>query len=349
MSQETMQALIQWGPAAGDMALREILVPNTGEDEVLLRVAAVGVCGTDVHQLFEGPTHAAKLPITLGHEFAGTVEGVGRGVRGYHEGDRVVSETAASVCGTCALCRAGSYNLCPYRKGFGYGRDGAMAGYVAVPERCLHRLPDSLTFELAALTEPCCVAYNAMVERSSVRPGDSVLVLGPGPIGLLCLVMARLSGATTLIAAGRSADAPRLDLARRLGATITVDVENEDLAEAARGAGDGLGVDVVVDATGASAPFGAAMEAVRPLGQIVKVGWGHEPLGLSLDPIVRKAVSVHGSFSHTWNTWERVIRMLDSGQIPAVDLIGYVGSLEGWRRGFEEMHGGRVAKSVLTP
>ena len=346
MSERTMTAVVHWGREPGQVELREAPVPEPGEGEVLLRVGAVGVCGTDVH-VYHSPSPFSSLPVTLGHEFTGTIAAVGARVEGWREGDRVVSETAAYVCGKCAYCRGGNYNLCPHRRGFGYRADGAMAPWVRVPTRCLHRIPDGLSFETAALTEPCCVAYNALVERSSVRPGDSVLVLGPGPIGLLCLALARLWGAGTTIVAGLPTDAPRLEIARSLGATHAVEVQQ--VGELVRGLGDGYGVDVVVDATGVSAALGTAMEAVRPLGRIVKVGWGHQPLGLSLDPIVAKAVTLSGSFSHTYNTWERVIALLSSGQLDPSPLIGLRGPLEGWLDGFEQMHAGRIAKAVLLP
>ena len=162
----------------------------------------MSVCGSDVHQAWATNSWPVNVPVTLGHEFGGTVAAAGRDVKSVREGDRVVSETAAVICGTCLMCRTGRYNLCPSRKGFGYGINGAMADYVRVPERCLHHVPDSLPFELACLTEPHCVAYNAMCGNATIRPGDTVVVLGPGPIGLLCARMAALSGANPLIVAG---------------------------------------------------------------------------------------------------------------------------------------------------
>src|SRR5204863_154332 len=131
-----------------------------------------------------------------------TVAKAGRAVKGVREGDRVVSETAAVICGECLLCRTGRYNLCPDRKGFGYGINGAMASFVKVPARCLHAIPDTLPFTLACLAEPHAVAYNAMCVNSTIRPGDLVVVLGPGPIGLLCARMAALAGADPLIVVG---------------------------------------------------------------------------------------------------------------------------------------------------
>ncbi len=254
-----MPAVVQYGLAAGEVELRELPQPQPGEGEAVLAVGAVGVCGSDVHQFRATQSWPVATPVVLGHEFTGTVAALGPGVQDLQEGDRVVSETAAFICGVCALCRSGNYNLCPRRKGFGYGIDGAMAGYVRVPARCLHRIPEHLPFETTALTEPACVAYNAVVERSTLRPGDSVLVIGPGPIGLLCLLMARLRGASTTIVAGLSRDASRLALARTLGASQTVEIDTMDALETVRGTSDGLGVDLVIDAAGAAGAFALAL------------------------------------------------------------------------------------------
>lgn len=349
MSHALMPALVQWGLEPGQVELREVEVPEIGDDEVLLRVGAVGVCGSDVHQYHATHSWPVNIPVTLGHEFAGTIAASGRHVRQWREGERVVSETAAHICGRCIFCRSGNYNVCPERKGFGYGINGAMTQWVRVPARCLHQMPQGLDFEAAALTEPCCVAYNAVVERSRLKPGDAVFVLGPGPIGLLCLMMARLQGAGTIVMAGLSADAARLELARQLGATHTLDLQTRDAGDFMRSIGDGLGADIVIDAAGASGAFAAAMQVVRPLGQITKVGWGPKPLDFSLDPIVQKAVTVNGSFSHTYATWERVIALLAGGQLDVSPLVGLQGALSDWKKGFDGMHNGDFAKAVLRP
>lgn len=346
MSTRTMPAVVQYALEPGGVELRERPTPEPAPGEVVLRVGAVGVCGSDVHQLHGTQSWAVNVPVVLGHEFAGTVAAAPAGAA-FREGDRVVSETAARICGHCALCRSGAYNLCPERLGFGYGADGAMAVEVAVPERCLHPIPDALAWEVAALAEPSCVAYTAIVERCELRPGDTVLVLGPGPIGLLCLLLARLQGAGAVVVAGRESDGPRLALARRLGAAHAVSAD--EALEVVRGLFDGLGADVVVDAAGASEAFGLAMEAVRPMGRIVKVGWGPEPLGRSLDPLVRKAATVTGSFSHTYRTWERVVELLGSGALDPRPLIGMELGLEAWRTGFDAMRDGEIVKAVLRP
>src|SRR3954464_15732748 len=224
-----MSAVVHFALEPGAVELREIAVPDIADDQVLLQVGAVSVCGSDVHQAHNTHSWPVNVPVVLGHEFGGTVARLGRSVRGFKEGDRVVSETAAHICGDCMLCRTGLYNLCPTRKGFGYGIDGAMASYVKVPARCLHRIPDTLPFDLACLAEPHSVAYNAMCVNSTIRPGDLVVVLGPGPIGLLCARMAALAGADPLIVVGLTADRPRLETATRLGATRVVNAQEENV------------------------------------------------------------------------------------------------------------------------
>jgi len=344
-----MTGVVQYDLIPHSVELRELEMPEIGEEDVLLQVGAVSVCGSDVHQYHGTQSWPVRTPVVLGHEFGGIVARTGKRVRGFKEGDRVVSETAASICGQCMYCRSGEYNLCPQRKGFGYGINGAMSNYVAVPERCLHHIPDELPFERAALTEPCCVAYNCVAVKSKVRPGDTVVVFGPGPIGLLCAEMARINGAGTLIIAGMPQDASRLEAARQLGVTHAVNVMETNLTDLVHSVGDGLGAHLVVDAAGASAALKSAMEIVRPAGQITKVGWGPQPLNFSLDPLVQKAVTLQGSFSHTFQNWEQVVSMLASGQINLQPVISRIGGLEDWKDCFDGMHDGNYVKSVIRP
>jgi L-iditol 2-dehydrogenase len=343
---ESMPALVNYAREPLSVELREVPVPEIGEQDVLLRVGAVSVCGSDLHQWQGSHSWPVNYPCILGHEFAGTVEEAGARVACFREGDRVVSETAAVIDETSPLSRCGLYNLDRGRRGFGYGVNGAMTQYVRVPERCLHRIPDSLPFERAALTEPCCVAYNAVCMNGRVRPGDTVLVLGPGPIGLLCATMAKLSGAGCVIVAGLPADEFRLAVARELGADVTL---SGGVLEYIAQLRDGLGVDVAIDASGSSATLEMALQAVRPAGQIIKVGWGPQPMQFSLDPLVQKNVTLTGSFSHNWPVWERVISMIVAGQIDLSPVISRIASLTDWLDCFEKMHSGEHVKAVLTP
>jgi alcohol dehydrogenase/L-iditol 2-dehydrogenase len=339
----THPAVVNFAVEKHSVELRQLPAPDIAPDDVLLQVAAVGVCGSDLHQWTSDHSWQVNYPVVLGHEFAGTIARVGANVTAWKEGDRVVSETAAVIDPNSPLTRCGLYNLDPTRKGFGYGVNGAMTKFIRVPSRILHRVPANLPLEIAALTEPCCVAFNAVVSNARIKPGDRVVVFGPGPIGLLCAAMARLCGAEVAVV-GLERDRERLNIAKQYGCTPIV----EGLEAWAKEI-DGLGVEGVVDAAGVSATLKMAMQIVRPNGWISKVGWGPQPLNFSLDPLVQKNITLQGSFSHNWPIWERVIRLLATGQLDVKPIIGGTWPLEQWHDAFEAMHSGKIAKAVLKP
>lgn len=336
-------AVVNYAPEKGSVEIREIDIPAIADEDVLLEVANAGVCGSDLHQWTADHSWPVNYPVVLGHEFGGIIVETGSRVTGWKEGDRVVSETAAVIDLNNPMTKVGLYNLDPSRKGFGYGVNGAMTRYVRVPARCLHKVTDNLPFEQACLTEPCCVAYSAVVENSRIKPGDRVIVLGPGTIGILCAAMAKLCGADVAVV-GLEADRHRLEIAKQYGCEVIV---GEATAWAMQR--DGLGTDCVVDAAGASITLKFALQLVRPNGQITKVGWGRDPLNFSLDPLVQKNIRLQGSFSHNWPMWERVLALLSNGQLNVKPIIGGVWPISEWRTAFEKMHTGEVVKSVVKP
>ena len=337
-------AVINYSSEAGSVDLREIERPSTGPDDVIVEVGAVGVCGSDIHQWHSSHSWPVNYPVVLGHEFGGRIIELGERVNGWSIDEMVVSETAAIINSDSPMSRVGLYNLDKDRKGFGYGVNGAMTKFVKVPSRCLHRVPDGVPIENAALTEPCCVAYNAVINNASIKPGDRVLVLGPGPIGILCGIFAKMAGADTAIK-GLVSDSSRLEVAQKSyglkALTEGADVWVRDL--------DGLGADVVVDAAGVSESLKMAIDLVRPNGTIVKVGWGPKPIDFSLDPVVQKNVKIQGSFSHNWPVWEKVLGLMGNGSLDVSALIGEKADLSQWKFAFEQMDKGKVVKSVLFP
>lgn len=336
-------AVVNYAPEKGSVEIREIERPDFGDDDILLEVANVGVCGSDLHQWTADHSWPVNYPVVLGHEFGGHIHSVGKNVQGWKEGDRVVSETAAIIDQNSPLTRQGLYNLDPTRKGFGYGVNGAMTRFVRVPSRILHKVPDALPFEQACLTEPCCVAYSAVVANANIKPGDRVIVLGPGTIGILCAAVAALCGADVAIV-GLEADRGRIAIAEQYGVKGIIGDATEWAFER-----DGLGADCIIDAAGASVTLKLALQWVRPNGHISKVGWGPQPLGFNLDPLVQKNVTLQGSFSHNWPIWERVIALLASGKLDVRPIIGGVWPITEWKDAFEKMHHGEVVKSVLRP
>ena len=342
-----MKAIVKYDRIDKAVDVREVPEPQITPDQVRIEVKAVGVCGSDVHMWREHQSWAIKLPLVLGHEFAGLIAEVGANVTGWAVGDRVACETAAQVCGRCVYCMGGDYNLCPHRLGYGALIDGSMTQFVAARPQILHRVPANVPLEYAALTEPVCVAMNALVEKTAIKPGDLTVIQGPGPIGIMALQVARLRGAGPIVMLGTDADEHRLEVAAELGADYTLNIQREDAVAFVAELGDGFGADLVVDCTGVSAALKQSMALVRPNGRITKIGWGPQPLDFSLDPLVQKAATLQGSFSHTFNTWERVIRLMADGKLNLDPVIGGMYGIDDWEEAFTKMEEGENVKSVL--
>jgi alcohol dehydrogenase/L-iditol 2-dehydrogenase len=344
-----MRAVVKFGLRDGQVELRDVPEPQIGAQDVLLEMQAAGVCGSDVEQWRHFVTYPINVPVIQGHEFCGVIREVGVEVKAFRPGDRVVSETAAVICGQCRLCLTGEYNLCPHRLGFGYGTDGAFTRFVRVPARCLHRIPENVSFEEAALTEPACVTYNAIHVKSRLRPGEPVLVIGPGPIGLFAVQMCRASGAGEIILVGTEVDRRRLEVGREVGASVVVNVAESDAMEAVRDLTHGDGVHLVIDAAGPAAAMRLAMDAVARGGQITKVAWDPRPLDLSLDPLISKAATLQGSYSHTWRTWEAVLQMIATRALKMEPMITHRFTIESWLEAYHLVESREAVKVVLTP
>ncbi len=294
---------------AGDVRLHEEPVPAPQAGEVLVKVTAVGVCGSDVHWFREGHIGGDRIeePLVLGHECAGVIEGGAR--RGEH-----VAIDPAQPCGRCGYCEEGNPNICEALRFAGHApQDGAMCGYVAWPERCLVPLPPALTDVEGALLEPLGVAMYA-VELGAVEPGMSVGVFGAGPIGLLALQVAKAAGATRLFATDR-ADVPhRLDAARAVGATA-FPVQGGAEADAILSATNGRGVDVAFEAAGDPEAVEAAVAAVRPGGRVILVGIPSEDRIAFTASLARRKDLLIRVAHRMKHTYPRAIRLVESGRV----------------------------------
>ncbi|GAB1360508.1 zinc-binding dehydrogenase [Porphyromonadaceae bacterium] len=345
----TMKALINFASEPGSVEIRNVEMPEVKPGMVMIRVRAVGVCGSDIHQWSGAVSYPVRYPVTLGHEFAGEVVEVGTGVSDWVSGDRVVCETAAFICGKCVYCRTGNYHHCPKRKGFGALIDGAMAEYIVVREGILHRIPNELSFPEAALCEPACVAYNAVIEKIRVNPGDGVVVIGPGPIGAFCLQMAKLVTPGFLVLIGLSKDRKRMEaLDRSIGIDRMIYSDEEDPIAALSTMGDGLGAHAVIDAIGLGITLKQSMALVRPLGKIVKIGWDEKNPISSIDPLIAKGATLQGTFSHTWDMWERVLLLASKKKLDLA-TVGTCFSMDNWQSGFSKMRELDIIKAVVEP
>ncbi|HRR92179.1 MAG TPA: zinc-binding dehydrogenase, partial [bacterium] len=279
----------------------------------------------------------------------GVIEEVGRNVKDFKVGERVTAETHADYCGKCLLCRTNNYHLCRERKGYGFHVDGAFAKYVKVPTRILHRLPENVTLKEAALTEPFCVAYSSLVKHSNIKPGDLVVIIGPGAIGILSAKVASIMGAGDIVVIGTPEDKKRLEVAKEFGATEVFTEFNEDVKRYVQDIRDGYGADIVVDSAGVSETFKIAMDLVRPAGQINKIGWGPAPLGFSLDPLISKAVTVNFTFSHNWDVWEKCLILMNKKIIELEKLVTHELTIDHWEEGFKLVESREGLKVLLKP
>ena len=222
-----MKAVVKYGKGKGLVEIREVPEPKIKEDEVLIEVKAVSVCGSDLHIYHD--SHPYWPPMILGHEFSGVIAEVGKEVKGWKVGDRIVTETRTGSCGICYTCQSGFPQVCEQKRAYGIGINGAYTKYVAGPARLLHRLPENVSFEVGAVIEPTAICVTSILERSQLQAGESVVVTGPGPIGLISLAIAKSAGAKLVGITGRSSDEGiRFEKARELGADFTINVDQED-------------------------------------------------------------------------------------------------------------------------
>lgn len=344
-----MRGVMKVGRGSGLVELREVPDPLAGPGEVLIQVGAAAICGSDIHIYHD--RHPYWPPVVLGHEFAGTVRDVGEGVTGYAAGDRVVSETSTGSCGTCFLCRSGNRHICPDKRAAGIGRNGAFADYIVMPAALLHRIPGGLPMEEAALTEPTAIAVHAVIERAAVRPGETVVITGPGPIGLLCLQVAKSAGAGMTIVSGTAASASRrLPVAQAVGADVVINIAEEDLVERVMAATSGHGADVVIETSGAPGAVELLPRLVRRLGRICVVGVAGLPtVSFPWDVALFKGVEVQFSFSSRHTSWVTGLRLLSTGRVQAGPLLTTGVPLERWHQAFEAQEQGRAIKALLVP
>ncbi len=340
-----MRALRKLAEGDRHLTLCDVPEPRPGPGEVVLRPAATGICGTDLHIL--AGEYRSRPPVTLGHEVAGVVEAVGEGVAGWRVGERVVTETYFSTCGHCRWCRSGLPNLCGERRSIGSMVDGGFAELLLVPAVNLHLLPESLAFPEASLTEPLACVVRGLLETGRVEAGERVLVTGPGAIGVLATQVARAAGARVVVV-GTPADEARLELARALGADAAIAVDGDETDDAVR---DLLGgdADVAVDCSGAAAAARLLLRLVRKGGRFVQVGLYGRPIDLDFDQVCYKELIVSGSFATVPSSWERALRLAAARDVSLAATVGRCYPLEEHEAAFEAVRSGVPGKMLLLP
>jgi len=342
-----MQALLL--PRYGHLEIIDMPVPVPAAGEILVRVRACGICGSDIHGL-DGSTGRRIPPLVMGHEAAGEVAAIGAGVSDLAPGDRVTFDSTI-FCGRCFFCLRGEVNLCDNREVLGvspgpYRRHGAFAEFVAVPRRIVYRLPDTLSFERAALIEAVSVAVHG-AGLSGVRLGDTAVVVGAGMIGLLVVQAVHRAGATRVVAV--DVDEARLSLARQLGATETVLAGAGAVARILELTG-GRGADLAIECVGAEAPIHTAVSSVRKGGSVVLVGNVSPKIALPLQEVVSRQIRLQGSCASS-GEYPLVIDLIATGEIRVDPLISAVAPLSEGPLWFDRLYRREpnLMKVILQP
>jgi len=338
-------AVVKSKPETG-IEIMEVREPDIGRAEVMIEVEACGICGSDVHIYdWEPFLQWIKLPRILGHELSGTVCKVGEDIREFVPGDRVVADTWGG-CGKCYYCRLGRFNHCMHQTRLGQHVDGGMAKFVTVPENSLYKIPAHVGFQEAALVEPLGVMLRAF-ERCDMKPGDDIAIIGPGPIGLLGVMISKANGASSVVVSGLAQDLERLEYAKKFGA-VSVNAEEQNLRNTVLDLTEGKGVDIVLDVSGGKNSLSAAADIAKPGGQIGLVGLGPESV-IDTNVIVEKELAVYGSFRRLPVTWHRAIKLLANNVIDVKSIITHVLPLDRAEEGFQKLIRKEGIKVVLLP
>ena len=302
------------------MEFTDVPEPEYGPNDVLVRVHACGICGSDIHG-YDGSTGRRIPPLVMGHEAAGVIEAVGENVKQFSVGDRVTFDSTIS-CGTCHFCRRGEINLCDNRRVLGvscgdYRQNGAFAEFVVVPQNIVYKLPDQLSFESAALIEAVSIAVHA-ANITQLSLGDTAVVVGSGMIGLLAIQAIKLRGAGLVIATDLEDN--RLEMAKQLGADITLNAKHCNVPEEVRKLTEGRGADVALEVVGHVSTVNDAIAAVRKGGHVTLVGNLSPKIEFPLQSIVTREITVKGSCA-SQGEYPECIRLLSSGAIKVDPLI----------------------------
>jgi L-iditol 2-dehydrogenase len=350
MREYLSSAVMKVRPEPG-IEIGKITIPQPGPGEVIVRVRAAGICGSDIHiyKWSSGYEWMEDLmPVVLGHEFSGEIVQLGEGVSALYVGQMVVCKHIVP-CGKCKRCLSNLSYLCQVCRpqALGLRRNGGFATYAVVPAvNCLN-LPEDVSFEMGALVQPVVLTSNA-VERSGLTIGDKVVFIGPGPIGLLTLAVAKLSGATEIAAIGTKGDEERLQVAKKLGATCLVKADEQDPIEAIKRFTDGDGADVVFEAAGVGEAIHQALSMLRPGGKLVSLAVHHSPVLIDITKFNRADLTMIGIHEGPI-TWERGLSLVRANTEVFKNIISDSFPLEEALEAFEMSAKRRLIKAMLIP
>ncbi|HEY91490.1 MAG TPA: alcohol dehydrogenase catalytic domain-containing protein [Dehalococcoidia bacterium] len=330
----------------------DVDTPEVGDADILVKVKAASLCGSDVHAYEWTPNYEfLPLPVILGHEFAGDIVQVGAKVTTVSVGDRITA-MPGMPCGSCLCCQVGKPDACASRFALGLTGNGAFAEYMRITAGAtIFKLPENLDYETASLTEPLAVVMRA-VDLSGIKVGQKTAVLGPGPIGLFAVQLLKAAGAGLIMTAGTGNDSMRLKIARELGADMTINVEKEDIVGMAKeltGGGLHSGLDVVFEASGNPKSVTEAVRMVKPGGKVILIGIHSRPAEIPTTELVRQSKTIIGAYGYDAEIWQRCIALLTTGKVQVKPMITHRLPLTQADEGFEAAISRKAAKVIFVP
>lgn len=340
-----MKALVKYKHGSEGVELREIEKPSPKSDELLIRVLAVGICGTDIHIMHD--EYPCRTPVVLGHEFTGIVTQIGSNVREFEVGDQVISSTAAVTCERCDYCRQGLRMLCEHRESIGSGNNGAMSDFLVVPAKLAYVVPDSYKGEeVVAIAEPLACAVRAVIEQSLIKSGDIVLISGPGTIGLGVTQIAKTAGAYVIVI-GTKGDEKRLESAVELGADFTCTQPSELKSFINKNAPNG--VDVAYECAGVTPSFDTCLEFVRKGGNLAQVGLFGKPVKIDMDKLLCKEIRLTVSYASEPSSWDILMKLMTYGHLDFHKMVSDIYPLEEWQKAFNKFMNREGLKILIRP
>jgi threonine dehydrogenase-like Zn-dependent dehydrogenase len=313
------------------------------QEDPIIKIEAAAICGSDLHIYNWQGYEFMQVPVIMGHEACGTV--VSKGKSNLIPGQKVVIDPVIT-CGSCYYCRTGFENLCANRKTVGINVDGLFAEYVSLPERSIFSLPENIGFQEGACIEPFGASLRA-IENSRIKAGDTVAIVGPGPLGLLTLMLCKKSGVKSVIVIGTQADKYRLNVAKELGADYVLFAEDSECESAVKGHTDGLGADAVFEWSGSANGLRLACSLARPGGQVVSGAIYGKEVSLDMTKLVRAEITLSTSRSRTYSTWKRAIHLLSDKIIDISPIITHRFSVADAAKAFEVVANKQALKAII--
>ncbi|WP_416175625.1 zinc-dependent alcohol dehydrogenase [Clostridium sp.] len=344
-----MKGLVKLSPEAKNTELREIPKPTAGYKQVVIKVMAAGICGTDIrfYKTDEGKTKL-KTPVVIGHEGSGIISEIGEGVKGLKIGDRVVTETTFTHCGKCEYCIKGYYNLCIDRTSIGSKVNGFFAEYVVCDSDRIHKLPDNVSFEEGAMVEPISCCVHGVFERSNIKPGDVCVVSGPGPIGIITAQLVKIAGANVVLI-GTKHSKKRLELAQKLGINDVLITGEDDIKKHINDLTNGIGADIIFECSGSNSALTTSFNIVKKLGQIVLVSAPSKATINLWDDVLLKELDVISFISSKPTSWNTTIKLLHQKKLKVEELISHKFPIEKWEEAFELSMSKEANKIMIYP